>query len=81
MTLWVRFEVNGAIGFGQLEGAEIQVHTGDMFAGATPTGETQKLDSVKLLTPCEPRQMVCLWNNFHAMAEKTNKRTPTGTSG
>jgi len=76
MALWVRFEVGGDIGFGQLEGARIQVYSGDMFDGAAPTGETQALDAVKLLTPCEPRQLVALWNNFRAMAEKTNQAIP-----
>ena len=76
MALWVRFEVSGNVGFGLLEGARVQVHSGDMFDGAAPTGETLALESVKLLTPCEPRQMVCLWNNFHAMAEKTNQAIP-----
>ena len=76
MVLWVRFESGGKTGFGQLDGAQIQVHSGDMFDGATPTGETLTLAGVGLLTPCEPRQMVALWNNFHAMAEKTNQVIP-----
>ena len=76
MALWVRFESGGKTGFGQLEDARIQVHSGDMFDGATPTGETLTLAGVRLLTPCEPRQMVALWNNFHAMAEKTAQSIP-----
>lgn len=76
MTVWVRFELDGKTGFGKLDEGRISVHSGDMFDGATPTGETLALGSVKLLTPCEPRQMVCLWNNFHAMAEKTSQAIP-----
>jgi len=76
MARWVRFEAGGDTGFGQLEGEQIRVYSGDLFDGATATGETLDLGSVKLLTPCEPRQMVALWNNFHAMAAKTNQAIP-----
>lgn len=72
----VRFVKNGGTGFGQLECERIQVHSGDMFDGATATGETLALETVKLLTPREPRQMVALWNNFHAMAAKNNQAVP-----
>jgi len=76
MTLWVRFEAGGEIGFGTLEGDRVQIHSGDMFDGAAPTGETLALAAARLLTPCEPCQMVALWNNFHAAAEKNNQAIP-----
>jgi 2-keto-4-pentenoate hydratase/2-oxohepta-3-ene-1,7-dioic acid hydratase in catechol pathway len=76
MALWVRYAIGGDIGFGQLDGTQILAHSGDMFDGAAPTGETLATDAVKLLTPCEPRQLVALWNNFHAMAEKTDQAIP-----
>ena len=46
------------------------MHAGDMFAGAKATGETLK--GRRLLTPCEPSKMVCLWNNFHQLAAKND---------
>jgi 2-keto-4-pentenoate hydratase/2-oxohepta-3-ene-1,7-dioic acid hydratase in catechol pathway len=76
MALWVRFEAGGETGFGTLDGEGVKVHSGDMFGGAMPSGETLALESVRLLTPCEPRQMVALWNNFHAMAAKNNQAIP-----
>ena len=76
MTQWVRFERDGRIGFGTLDGDTIAVHGGDMFAGAKPTGETVKRGAVKLLAPCEPSKMVCLWNNFHQLAAKNNFAVP-----
>ena len=76
MTQWVRFERDGRIGFGTLDGDTIAVHGGDMFAGAKPTGETLKRSAVKLLAPCEPSKMVCLWNNFHQLAAKNNFAVP-----
>ncbi len=47
MAKWIRFEQGGKTGFGTLEGDTIAVHTGDMFAGAKPSGETLKLSDVR----------------------------------
>ena len=77
MTQWIRFEHGGKTSFGTLEGDTIKVHTGDMFAGANATGESVKLSDVKMLTPCEPSKMVCLWNNFHELAAKNDFQHPT----
>ncbi|MBT3306855.1 MAG: fumarylacetoacetate hydrolase family protein [Alphaproteobacteria bacterium] len=70
MTLWTRYELNGSIRFGTLEGDTITQHQGDMFAGATLSGETVALAKVKILAPCIPTKMVAMWNNFHALAAK-----------
>ena len=76
MAHWIRFEKNGKLGFGKLEGDTIAVHSGDMFADAKPSGETLKLSDVKIATPCDPSKMICLWNNFHQLAAKNNQPTP-----
>jgi 2-dehydropantoate 2-reductase len=76
MTQWLRFERNGESGFGTLQDGVIAIHRGDMFAGATPTGETVKLSEVRLRTPCDPSKMICLWNNFHQLAAKNNFLVP-----
>ncbi len=76
MAKWIRFENDGKIGFGTLDGNSIAVHTGDMFAAAKPTGETLKLSGVRILTPCVPSKMVCLWNNFHQLAVKNDFKEP-----
>src|SRR6516164_1421257 len=73
MTKWIRFENSGKTGFGTLEGDTIAVHTGDMFAGAKPTGEMLKLSDVAVRTPCDPSKMICLWNNFHQLAKNDFK--------
>jgi ketopantoate reductase/2-keto-4-pentenoate hydratase/2-oxohepta-3-ene-1,7-dioic acid hydratase in catechol pathway len=77
MAQWIRFERGGNAAFGTLEGDTIKVHSGDMFAGAKPTGESVKLSDVKVLTPCDPSKMVCLWNNFHELAAKNDFQHPT----
>src|SRR6202165_2348533 len=76
MTKWIRFEQGGKTGIGTLEGDTVAVHTGDMFAGAKPTGEKLKLTDVQVLTPCDPSKMICLWNNFHQLAAKNNFLVP-----
>src|SRR5258707_11713303 len=76
MAKWIRFEQGGKTGFGTLEGDTIAVHTGDLFAGAKPSGERLKLSEVQVLTPCDPSKMICLWNNFHQLAAKNEFKEP-----
>jgi 2-dehydropantoate 2-reductase len=76
MAQWIRFERNGRVGFGTVQDGTIAVHAGDMFAGARPTGDTVQLADVRVLTPCEPSKMVCLWNNFHQLAAKNDFLVP-----
>ncbi|MCS0503963.1 fumarylacetoacetate hydrolase family protein [Ancylobacter mangrovi] len=76
MAHWVRYNRSGAVGFGTLEGDTIVVHGGNMFNGATPTGERVALSEVELLTPTEPTKIIALWNNFRALAAKLNSPIP-----
>lgn len=76
MAHWVRFERNGEIGIGTLDGDAVAIHEGDMFAGAAPTGETVALGDVELLTPCTPSKLVALWNNSRSAAEKQGLDEP-----
>lgn len=76
MAKWIRFEQNGNTGFGTLEDGIITVHSGDMFAGAKPSGQTLKLADVTIMTPCQPSKMICLWNNFHQLAAKNDFTEP-----
>ena len=73
---WLRFEHNGKTGFGQLDGADIVVCAGDMFAAPSPTGERILLADVRLLTPCVPTKMIGLWNNFAERAAKEGLQRP-----
>jgi len=76
MTHWVRFEHNGEVGFGTLDGETIAVHQGDMFAGASASGDTVALSQVTLLTPCVPGKLIALWNNSRSAAEKQGLEQP-----
>ncbi len=73
---WVRFTHQDATKFGVLEGEEIAIHSGDMFADAKPTGDKVKLADVKLLMPTQPTKIIALWNNFHALGKKLDLTTP-----
>jgi 2-keto-4-pentenoate hydratase/2-oxohepta-3-ene-1,7-dioic acid hydratase in catechol pathway len=76
MAQWIRFEHGGKSGFGVLDDDVIVLHSGDMFADAKPTGDKINLSDAKILTPCEPSKMICLWNNFHQLAAKFDFRRP-----
>ncbi len=76
MAKWIRFEQNGNTGFGTLDHGIITVHSGDLFAGAKPSGQTLNLADVEILTPCQPSKMICLWNNFHQLAAKNDFTEP-----
>jgi 2-keto-4-pentenoate hydratase/2-oxohepta-3-ene-1,7-dioic acid hydratase in catechol pathway len=76
MALWVRFEASSGSGFGILDGNRVQVYSGDMFNGATATGETRELAELNLMMPCTPSKMIGLWNNFRALATKLELSTP-----
>lgn len=76
MAHWIRFEHQGGVGFGVIQNDTIRIHSGDMFAGAQPSGTTVSLAAVKALTPTQPSKMVALWNNFHALAAKLGNPVP-----
>ena len=76
MAAWVRFEVNGQVGFGTMEGDSIAAHDGDLFENPRPTGATHQRGDVTLLSPCLPSKMICLWNNSRASAAKLNLTEP-----
>lgn len=79
MVLWVRFaRDDGAAGFGTLDdvAGSIAVHTGDIFAGAQPTGEVLAREAVRLLAPVRPGKFIGLWNNFRELAAKTGAAIP-----
>ena len=73
---WVRFRHGNGVKTGLLEDATIRVCDGQLFHNPQPNGETLALASVELLTPCDPSKMICLWNNFHAIAAKLEMTEP-----
>ena len=82
MIQWLRYSHQGNTGFGTLDGAfnapgaAIRVHTGNLFSGSKPSGQTLALADVTLLAPCIPTKMPALWNNFYERATKENIALP-----
>jgi 2-keto-4-pentenoate hydratase/2-oxohepta-3-ene-1,7-dioic acid hydratase in catechol pathway len=76
MAVWVRFERGGSTALGRVEGGVVQVHEGDLFAGARPTGETVPLEGLALATPVEPSKYIGLVNNLRAAAERQGGAIP-----
>jgi 2-keto-4-pentenoate hydratase/2-oxohepta-3-ene-1,7-dioic acid hydratase in catechol pathway len=73
---WIRFEHDGEVGFGLLDGDRVLVHRGDMFGLREPTGTVLAPGKVRLLTPSQPSKVIALWNNFHALGEKLKLPVP-----
>lgn len=76
MALWLRYDYAGEQGFGVLESDTVHVHGGNMFAAPVPTGKTLPLTEISLLTPAVPGKFICLWNNYHAAAQKQGNAIP-----
>jgi 2-keto-4-pentenoate hydratase/2-oxohepta-3-ene-1,7-dioic acid hydratase in catechol pathway len=79
MALWVRFERDGAEGFGTLDAdaGTIQAHAGGLFGTPAPTGANDSLDAVQLLAPVRPGKFIGLWNNFHELAARLGTAIPS----
>jgi len=76
MAQWLRYQYQGKIGLGQLQGDHIAVYSGDLFNDPKPTGETLKLADVTLDIPCIPSKMVAMVDNFHALVTKLEHVVP-----
>ncbi|MFT5392719.1 MAG: 2-keto-4-pentenoate hydratase/2-oxohepta-3-ene-1,7-dioic acid hydratase in catechol pathway [Gammaproteobacteria bacterium] len=61
---WARYEVDGHVIFGLVEGDELEDVTGDPFAGYERTGRKRPLGSVPLLVPLEPRTFYAAGLNY-----------------
>lgn len=76
MTHWIRYRHEGDEGFGTLSNGTIQVHGGDMFGQPRSLDERLPVDAVEVLMPVRPSKMICLWNNYRALAEKLEQAVP-----
>lgn len=73
---WTRFKHQGHAALGRIEGEEVLVYTGDLFAEPTPTGERVPLQGLAWLPPCVPGKIIGLWNNFRAAQVKNGWAEP-----
>ncbi|WP_194715865.1 fumarylacetoacetate hydrolase family protein [Noviherbaspirillum soli] len=73
---WLRFQHQGQVCFGTLEGEKIRIFEGDMMVDPIPTDHSTTMNDVKLLTPVVPGKVIALWNNFHALGRKLELPPP-----
>jgi len=76
MAKWVRVAYQGREYFGKLEGDNIRVHSGNMFAGPEATSQAIPLAAARLLTPSVPGKIVALIDNFHELLAKLDHAVP-----
>jgi len=73
---WTCFTHQGQATLGAIEGDQVRVHTGDLFAGPQPTDERLPLARLAWLPPCVPGKIIGLWNNFRAAQQKNGWAEP-----
>jgi 2-keto-4-pentenoate hydratase/2-oxohepta-3-ene-1,7-dioic acid hydratase in catechol pathway len=61
---FVRYEHQGKISYGTLEGAVIARIQGDLFGGGPETGVKIGLSDVRLLWPCQPSKILAVGLNY-----------------
>jgi 2-keto-4-pentenoate hydratase/2-oxohepta-3-ene-1,7-dioic acid hydratase in catechol pathway len=66
LTHYVKFEANGRVAWGLLEGETIRELQGNVFEDAKPNGRTLKLTEVKLLPPAEPKKVIAAGLNYRS---------------
>ena len=69
-----RFEQQGRVFFGSVEGNEVTELDGSPFGQYTATGKRYALSSLKLLIPCTPANFYCTGLNYAAHIEWANSR-------
>jgi 2-keto-4-pentenoate hydratase/2-oxohepta-3-ene-1,7-dioic acid hydratase in catechol pathway len=73
---YVRYETPGGPAWGVVDGARVQRLRGRPWETRETTGETEALDAVRLLAPCEPTKIVALGLNYRAHAAEVGVPVP-----
>lgn len=65
-TRYVRYEHEGLVSYGILEGGVVLQLSGDLFHNPTLTDETVPLDRVRLLAPVQPSKVIAVGLNYRS---------------
>lgn len=76
MTRIARYEHDGSIHYGHLEGDRILRMEGNLFNGLTPTGEVDQLASSRLLSPLAAPRIFGVGANYVAHIAEMSMETP-----
>lgn len=77
MTKIVRYEREGSIHYGYLDGDRLQRMDGTPFKGMTPTGDTDRLADVRMLSPLLAPRIFGVGANYIAHIAEMNMVTPS----
>ncbi|HXV86826.1 MAG TPA: fumarylacetoacetate hydrolase family protein [Gemmatimonadales bacterium] len=66
VTRYVRYEHQGRVAYGQLEGETIRELDGDLFAGPRPSGRSVRVADVRLLAPVAPSKVIAVGLNYRS---------------
>jgi len=72
----IRYNYQGEIFYGKLEGRVIKPLRGNIFEEFEVTDNKIELEKVKVLPPCKPGKIVGIGLNYHDTAEKMNLVKP-----
>ena len=72
---FIRFNYNKKEGYGLLENDTIKFIDGDIFNTYIVTGQTVKMDDVKILPPTNPSKIVCVGLNYLDHQKEMNEFT------
>jgi len=76
MAKYARFEKDGEVHHGVVEGDTIKLLEGSYLDGINLTSEEVKLDEVKLLSPVEPSKVICVGLNYADHAKESGYEVP-----
>lgn len=76
MAKYVRYDHQGAIEYGRLDGTMVQPLDGEFGAFRSSERPAVKLDEVKLLSPSTPSKVIAIGPNFHAPFQGPNAHPP-----
>ncbi len=72
-----RFEQQGRIFYGAVEGDTVNELDGSIFENAKPGGKRHALSDLKVLVPCTPQNFYCAGLNYQAHLDWANSRKGT----
>jgi len=72
-----RFEQQGRIFYGAVEGDTVSELDGSIFENAKPGGKRHALSDLKVLVPCVPQNFYCAGLNYQAHLDWANSRKGT----
>jgi len=72
----IRFEINGSVSYGMLEGRVVRRAAGDIFEKYAQTDITYDCDEVKMLPPVSPPNVIAIGLNYSSHAGESGEKPP-----